>query len=745
MSTHTSSNPSVPRPYGDHAAAYHAAGWSPLPLPAGQKAHPPKGWTGYNGAVPSHADVHAWAQDQPGGNLALRLPPGIIGLDVDAYGDKIGGPVFAALQEQYGALPDTWRSTSRDDGTSGIRLYRAPQGLAWPTEAGPGIEIIRHEHRYMVVWPSLHPSGGTYRWINPHGSVVVHDIPDPDDLPDLPEAWVQHLTGGRVAGEHHSAGMDDTQARQWLADHGGDAPCNAMSRALQRAMEDLARTGSGSRHDAMLRATNRLAWLAATGHDGLETALHTYQGAWLSTVGTDRASGEAAAEWDRAVTGAADRAAAGATAGTTDPCTTGVGSLIAHHHEETPCEPPSASSPPASPAPAEGASAGSTTTPPPVTGASTADTAATDGAPGDPEPERSSWWPDTEGLWAALNGDQVDPPPVALTRSDGKAAWYAGKVNGIIGPSESGKSWIALVAVVQAVTAGQRVTILDFEDSVGGIANRLSKLGLDAQRIASHVAYINPDEPLVQFAQTAKDIAEHMHHWKPQLVVVDGVNAAMTLQGLDLMSNKDATEFSQRILSPLTRDGATVVYIDHVAKSSENGTAGGIGAQSKRAMTSGCTLRVEVIDQWGQGQDGMVRLRVDKDRPGHVRGASAPGKNGHWFADVHISSTEGGGVLLDVKAPLTLEEAQRIEDRKESTECERISAYLVAHPGASGSAIHNALGGRKKEFFDRLNRMERDGFVAREGAGSSVAWRVLREYSAEAVELSRLGGSDASW
>src|SRR5690606_20379161 len=129
-------------------------------------------------------------------------------------------------------------------------------------------------------------------------------------------------------------------------------------------------------------------------------------------------------------------------------------------------------------------------------------------------------------------------------------------------------------------------------------------------------------------------LAEHLAAWQPDLVILDGFNAAMTLQGLDLMSNKDATTFAQTVLRPLARSGACVVYIDHTPKDSENKSAGGIGAQAKRAMTTGCALRVEVIKEFGKGQSGKVRLRVDKDRQGDVRGISLPGKSGHWTADV---------------------------------------------------------------------------------------------------------------
>lgn len=42
------------------------------------------------------------------------------------------------------------------------------------------------------------------------------------------------------------------------------------------------------------------------------------------------------------------------------------------------------------------------------------------------------------------------------------------RINGLLGPSESGKSWLALEAVRQVLPAAGRVVLLDFQDSVVG-------------------------------------------------------------------------------------------------------------------------------------------------------------------------------------------------------------------------------------------------------------------------------------
>ena len=182
-------------PYADAAPTYQRRGWGPIPLRAGTKAPPPAGWTGYGAPYPSGADVTEWASNgDGGGNIALRLPESVIGLDVDAYGGKPGAETLAEAEARLGPLPATKVSTSRGDGVSGIRVFRVPAGRCWADVLGPGVEVIHHGHRYAVVAPSVHPEGRPYRWVADGRQV---DGPAVDDLPELPTAWVAEL--GTVA------------------------------------------------------------------------------------------------------------------------------------------------------------------------------------------------------------------------------------------------------------------------------------------------------------------------------------------------------------------------------------------------------------------------------------------------------------------------------------------------------------------------------------------------------------------
>lgn len=196
-----------PRPYASAARACFRAGYSPLPLPPGQKWPPPKGWTGAGAPMADLNQVRRWARSDPAGNIALRLPDDVIGIDLDLYPDPSKDhpavermAAWDAVLGQLGPMPESPRATSRDDGISGIRLYRVPSGwkgagilpaapvceghpLPGGREARPGDpvspgEVIQHHHRYMVAPPSVHPSGRRYRW---HGG----NLPAVSGLPSL--------------------------------------------------------------------------------------------------------------------------------------------------------------------------------------------------------------------------------------------------------------------------------------------------------------------------------------------------------------------------------------------------------------------------------------------------------------------------------------------------------------------------------------------------------------------------------
>lgn len=293
-------------PYARLAFTYRAEGWlGVLPLPVRAKTPPPGGFTGGHDIWPSGADIHEWTEHNGAGNIALRLPDDVIGVDVDAYGAKVGAATLAAACERFGPLPATWRSTSRDDGVSGIYLFRVPTGRAWPSILGSNVEIIRTAHRYAVVHPSVHPdSGATYRWVSPVGlTAVAGGVPAPDDLPDLPASWVRGLEQGAALPAPErvplSAELIDTRL-----DNG------PMCRVMAKVCGDSAASvvSVGSRHDGGLRVIMHLTRLRSEGHTGLRSALDVLWSVWHGAVtavgGGQRTDVVAEREWLSMVGGA---------------------------------------------------------------------------------------------------------------------------------------------------------------------------------------------------------------------------------------------------------------------------------------------------------------------------------------------------------------------------------------------------------------------------------------------------------
>src|SRR5580765_6349073 len=303
------------RPYAEHAGDYLLAGWTGIiPVPAHKKHPPPEGFTGADGRYTDAGTVLGWIASQPGASVALRMPDGVIGIDVDQYlkkgKQKHGAETLAAKAGQWGPLPPTYSSTARGQGQPArIYFFRAP-AQRYAGTIDPDIEIIQRHHRYAVVWPSPHHDDdgqvdGIYCWYAPDGTPLPEGvIPRPEDLPPLPPAWVSGPAAGASKPAGANATLDEGQGLL-LALEGGEsaeAPwCRDMAVAMDEARRALTAAEPGTRHDAMLKYTLEAVMLGAKGHPGYLTAIRGLDALWDNlTAGEGRQ-----AEFAEMVTGAA--------------------------------------------------------------------------------------------------------------------------------------------------------------------------------------------------------------------------------------------------------------------------------------------------------------------------------------------------------------------------------------------------------------------------------------------------------
>src|SRR6185369_7520932 len=262
------------------------------------------------------------------------------------------------------------------------------------------------------------------------------------------------------------------------------------------------------------------------------------------------------------------------------------------------------------------------------------------------EPAEADTWAPLD-LTPALSGGTLTTPPVMLARTDGTNLLYLGRVHSLAGEPEAGKTWVALVGVVQALHDGQHVIYLDFEDTPEGIVNRLLALGAHPQQISAQLHYVRPDRAIDGPARAGltKLITDH----PVTLCVIDGVTEAMTLHGLDPYNNPDAARFYEALPRPLVRlpNSPAVLLIDHVPKDEDRPKRYAIGAQHKLAGLDGAAYVVDIVRPFAPDQPGISRIRVAKDRPGQVRRHATGGV----IAELHM----GGAypvVTAELRKPL---------------------------------------------------------------------------------------------
>jgi len=264
------------------------------------------------------------------------------------------------------------------------------------------------------------------------------------------------------------------------------------------------------------------------------------------------------------------------------------------------------------------------------------------------------------------------------------------------------------------------VIYLDFEDSGKGILSRLRSLGLENRHFANFT-YANPDQNLT--LNERMDLVDALTEIVPELIILDGVNAAMTLLALDLTSNRDATFFSQQLLKPLALSGACVITIDHVPKSKDNRGNYAIGAQAKRADINGCAIAVEVTLPFGKGMNGELNLKVTKDRPGAVREHS---KEAKFAGTVELRSTAEGMVTMTIISPQMV-----AGDRTRPTHLmEQVSKTLEASTmPLSKNAIEKEVKGKAEWVRIAIQILVDEKFVAIEnGSRNALNLKLLRQY-----------------
>ncbi|MFD0138025.1 DnaB-like helicase N-terminal domain-containing protein [Streptomyces sp. NPDC127159] len=330
-------------------------------------------------------------------------------------------------------------------------------------------------------------------------------------------------------------------------------------------------------------------------------------------------------------------------------------------------------------------------------------------------------WDDVD-LSPVLDGSYKPLMATVGARDDGIGMFYPGRVNGIQGESEAGKSWVALISCLVEINRGNHVFYLDFEDSEAGVIGRLLLIGATPETIRDRFHYIRPGS--MPSPAVLRAFAQRVREHKATLVVVDGVTEAMTLLGMELKENSEIARFGRLLLRPLADTGAAVVPLDHVVKNNEARGRYALGGVHKLNAVDGVQYMLEAVRPFGINTEGRSRLRIAKDRPAQVRKNALPGgKNPmYWFADLVIKSESDQFAEAHLYPPISHPDdpaemtAEQEKEAKEEAEIrERMEAVIAALKAAPGplskTSIEALVPGRGSVTRRAVTRLVHEGKV----------------------------------
>jgi hypothetical protein len=171
------------------ALEYLGRGWGIVPIESRGK-RPLVRWEEFQRRLPLQEDVRGWFRRWPNANLGI-VTGKISGLAVIDVDPRHGGAeALSALECTYAQLPPT---ASVLTGGGGRHLYFSCPGepLRSRVALAPGIDL-RAEGGLVVAPPSIHSSGGRYRWER-------CDPSDKTPMPTLP-GWLDSLVRSSSGG-----------------------------------------------------------------------------------------------------------------------------------------------------------------------------------------------------------------------------------------------------------------------------------------------------------------------------------------------------------------------------------------------------------------------------------------------------------------------------------------------------------------------------------------------------------------
>lgn len=327
---------------------------------------------------------------------------------------------------------------------------------------------------------------------------------------------------------------------------------------------------------------------------------------------------------------------------------------------------------------------------------------------------------DEADIVALLAGDLTTEQATILTRSNGGALLYPGKMHSFQAEPSSGKSWLGCWAVKEVLEMGGAAAYLDYEDTAVGIVGRLRNLGTSERAIAERFYYANPAG---RFGP-----AERVQFWRAMdrmnfdLVVIDTVGEALTREGLSEDKATDYLQWTELLPRPIARTGAAVLMMDHVSKDPEQRGRWARGTGAKLGAIDGATYQLKVRVPFSRHRPGRLDIVVAKDKPGGV------GAIGETVATVHIEP-HAAGELVTVRVE-PHENTAPTDSWKPTVIMGKVwQALHEARSPLTASALASLVHTDKPRLVkEAIARLLAEGFIAEQGKRPKTL-RIVKPYT----------------
>ena len=326
-----------------------------------------------------------------------------------------------------------------------------------------------------------------------------------------------------------------------------------------------------------------------------------------------------------------------------------------------------------------------------------------------PFPPEPSPYPGFEEYVRAIE-PKGETLPALLKRSDGATILYANKFNTIFAEPGMVKTWIGIKAALAAIELGGRVLWWDFEDKPDTFHDRVKALGELGLIQGSNVAFVDYNLKELDELGAATQALANAIEWLAEaglysLVVIDAAESSGAPS-----DGAPVTEWFKEMIDPFRRRKRSVgaLVLDHVPKRRQDRPRGAIGSQAKLAKVDGAAFGLSGRP-WTKTEDGVMTLRLEKDRPGDV-----PGRPGSRVATI-TGRTVNGRLTITIDPPTNNED--------DAGDIPMMMLEAISGAGAEGvrgvKALYDMVTGKGTHKQQALRELIDEGAVRQIASGQA--------------------------